>query len=370
MKADKDRLIDEGVNLETFADLCDNIGKYVDAIVSAIPDEVMEVIGPGGYTFQQIWDLDEQCLVKTTDHNPIIYTIGLSKVDGGDIDAIYHGRAGDAAVRFQQHGVALDTDDPEAHPGQFYDYGRRANGGWRMFTFADLSEVEDLGFRNKLAQVAEFASIVLDMSWNPKLFDLDASGRWSVDIMAAQTFAAMATSVFEETGWIPMRNIRGTNWQTPMLDNGFKHSTWFLNNVPFDNGHSVSVYRRSGLMVIKRSDRGAKSTRGLRIINGGAISSVSKQRAEVTLQGFYLPPLKTIVYTTVEIYEGRGQRHPKPLLNVPEPGPFSDWDDLNRIGIYTLFVTDQYKNKTLTMMQVCGSNGATKQGGGLLAMLE
>jgi hypothetical protein len=42
------------------------------------------------------------------------------------------------------------------------------------------------------------------------------------------------------------------------------------------------------------------------------------------------------VYLVVEIYTGQGKRHPVPYARLPEPGPFTGWQDLNRIGMYDL----------------------------------
>ncbi|RDL37739.1 uncharacterized protein BP5553_05172 [Venustampulla echinocandica] len=35
----------------------------------------------------------------------------------------------------------------------------------------------------------------------------------------------------------------------------------------------------------------------------------------------------------VEIYMGGGKRHPVPFARLPEPGPFTGWDNLNLMGI-------------------------------------
>jgi hypothetical protein len=40
----------------------------------------------------------------------------------------------------------------------------------------------------------------------------------------------------------------------------------------------------------------------------------------------------THVDVVVEVYMGRGKRHPIPWARLPEPGPFTGWEDLNRMG--------------------------------------
>lgn len=147
----------------------------------------------------------------------------------------------------------------------------------------------------------------------------------------------MADRVFGVTGWQPCSGCKGGNWQTPLVDTIMRHTSWTCQVVPLEssrNDTSIRVYRREKLKThLPPGNKKKALKRGEGIFN--LISGGRDERGKVMISSVNVPE-DTYIYPVVEIYQGENQRHPISWANVPEPGPFSDWNLLNRMGKFLL----------------------------------
>lgn len=232
-------------------------------------------------------------------------------------NAIYHGKSENGYRRQKDH--AESWDPASTRKGQLYKIARTATK-IRMICWADLEHVPKDHFKNIL-QATEFVSVALDMSWNPALRDAVLSDKWMFDRLTCGEFSTLALATFRASGWQPITGCHGSNWCTPLADWVTKFSTWIRNTVPLRNGHHISVYRRAPIRV------GGTRHQTLTLMSQGTYL------VDISITSNALPAASTLVYPIVEIYKGKNQRHPNAYANVPEPGPWSDWDCVNRIGM-------------------------------------
>jgi hypothetical protein len=95
-------------------------------------------------------------------------------------------------------------------------------------------------------------------------------------------------------------------------------------------GRGVKVYKS----VRGKSKSGKDPGQRFKLITGGRDARgqvvIAVQIAEVESQDI---KCGTILYPVVEFYLGdRDIAHPVPYARLPEPGPFSDWSILNKVG--------------------------------------
>ena len=291
-----------------------------------MPKGLRKILDDGRYSFDDLWNLphtrEHEVVGKKKEGRVMIYNILLKEIGGekGN-NRIYAGKTIDAGARWYGHSEGLMIDSDTA--GQMYVYGRLAKE-WRMIVWSDLSKVPLERVHNTL-RVAEFTAVALNFSWCDAV--MEAGDSWLFDRLAAQIMSKVAEKAFAVTGWEPPKGCRGANWQTPLMDTELCHTSWTCQVVPLDNGHSVRVYRRAGLLSPAQGQKRTSKTKLLCLLAGGG-----DRRGQVMIMDEKLPDVGTRIFPVVEIYEGENQRHPIPFARVPEPGPTSDWTDLNRIG--------------------------------------
>ena len=104
-----------------------------------------------------------------------------------------------------------------------------------------------------------------------------------------------------------------------MLEMEQQHTQFTVRVLNDDTVGVIRVYRSTPRIV--------DTTGRVKVIAGG-----TDRRGMVYLSG--MSDLKgKHVNVVVEIYP-HGYRHPVPYARFPEPGPFSGWEDMNRIGMH------------------------------------
>jgi hypothetical protein len=200
-----------------------------------------------------------------------------------------------------------------------------------MVVLSDLSNVH-LSKRDGFLMVAEHTGVSLFRSWTKVLLamveDADQIEKYYFDRLAAVTFREIADKVFQKTGWQVCRTVGG-NWKTPLLEKELKHTSFTMQEItPDEETGPVRIFHGSPEKVVAVSGHDDSQRSRIRLITGGIDG-----RGEVYLSGISTDiPLGTTVFVVVELYMGKNKRHPIPYARLPEPGPFSGWEDLNRIG--------------------------------------
>ena len=290
-----------------------------------MPEEFWKIMKDGKCDFNDIWSLPRHLDVSIKDSDkPIDYVIAFKGIRGiPDSNAIYVGKTVDGWGRRRDHADRLAPDSNQS--GKMYEIGRTAQS-WRMirlFDFRDASQADV----SRLLRVGEFIGVCLHRSWNPVFWtEARLVGTYLLDKMAANTFCDMTTMVFNQTGWKPLTshaNCIGTNWKTPITEMLTQATTWICNTMKSPRGQAIEVYRRGPLLTI--AGHGA-SSRYINLLSGG-----KDNRGRIQIDSNLLPVPGTQVYPVVEIYP-EGSRHPCSLGASPEPGPWRNWDLMNRIG--------------------------------------
>jgi hypothetical protein len=254
----------------------------------------------------------------------VIYVLCFRDIDDGKSgnSAFYIGKTINAGQRFDAHHQALN--DPTA-PGQAYVTGRKARE-WRMMVLIDITSTS-LEHRDMILRIMEHTGVSLFHSWTPVLLfndfeDADQAEKWISDTSAAQMCTQLAVTVFAKTGW-RKPSERGLNWKTPLLEMRLRHTAWTVQQINDEKADLIRIHRTT-----PRKVHFSGNNRRVVLIRDGADA-----RGRVTLA---LPDDDiedgSYINVIVEIYTGKSQRHQVPYARLPEPGPFSDWDDLNRIG--------------------------------------
>lgn len=155
----------------------------------------------------------------------------------------------------------------------------------------------------------------------------DAGNTWMIYVRARSTNA-------NDKGWV-MQNLldigqeAGDVKRTPLLEKELKHASFTLHEItPDEETGPIRIFHCNPqkVLVVPGND---DSRRGRILL----IAGEKDARGEVYLSGISTDiPLGTTVFVVVEIHMGMNKRHPIPYARLPEPGPFSGWEDLNRIG--------------------------------------
>ncbi len=94
-------------------------------------------------------------------------------------------------------------------------------------------------------------------------------------------------------------------------------------------GRGIKVYA----LMRGKSKPGKEPGLRFKLITGG-----TDARGQVVI-ALQVPEVKsqdikagTIVYPIVEFFLGKDIAHPVPYARLPEPGPFSEWSILNKVG--------------------------------------
>lgn len=252
----------------------------------------------------------------------VVYLIlvkGLKKVIvvGPGQNGVYAGKSINVGNRLGKHAAALNGAKPPK--GHMYSRARGAES-WRMVVWTDLSGLPQ-DQADAMLQIAEQTAVCLFATITPTLNHLDDLSTivsYYFDYLATRRFQTLANKVFNKTGWEP-RPAVGLNWTSPMMESMNMHTAWTRQDAPLEDGTTVRIYRRGPLKV------GNKGR--LQLIAGGADG-----RGRVTVIVPYSFPNGSVVVPSVEIYTGHNKRHPKSFASVPEPGPWTDWGNCNRLG--------------------------------------
>jgi hypothetical protein len=264
---------------------------------------------------------------------------GILNRGNGD-NGLYAGKSITLGNRYTRHMSALQSDSKEY--GAIYEIGRPA-AEKEMSIFARFPT--NTPSLPTVLQVAEQVAQLLFGTMNQDLFiddgyDETAAAKWFADRLAARTLTSLAAAVFAKTGWKPPMGIQGCNWLSALTEAQSTMSLWLCRDVLDHGGNPMRVFTTGGRGAkVYKSQRGKNKPGkepGLRfvLITGGRDSRgqvvIAFQIAEIESQDI---KAGTIVYPIVEFYLGNQDiAHPVPYARLPEPGPFSDWSMLNKVG--------------------------------------
>jgi hypothetical protein len=105
-----------------------------------------------------------------------------------------------------------------------------------------------------------------------------------------------------------------------MTDSSYSTTSWTRQDASLEDGGILRIYRREPLTI---------ATNGtVEPISGGLDT---KGKVHITVSKTF--PNGSAVVPVVEIYVGQNQRHPKSYGGFPEPRPWMDWGNCNRVAI-------------------------------------
>lgn len=302
-------------------------------MVPGIPRDVRNVIDSGDFTFEQLWDIRDTNInwVKNKNDNRIgVYLLlfkGIDKDQGEDSIGFYGGKSLDVGKRRGGHQTALQSPKSVGH---LYHIGRRAKAH-KMLLLCDLSKVS-LAERNDILRIAEHTCVSLFRTWAQVLLslefeDADQAAKHYFDFAMAKAYCSVADKVFEKTGWCapPGRKL---NWRTPLSEMLLHYMSLTCTVITTEETGPIRTYRTPSRRTCK-----APHTKmwGILLFNGG---TDGRARVKLSVPDAAIENGKApeSVHVVIEIYTGAGRRHPFPFARLPEPGPFTKWEDLNRMG--------------------------------------
>jgi hypothetical protein len=293
------------------------------------------VIEGGSFTFEQLWNIPrtaENWLIKNIDDRALIYLILFKDIDGiagNNGVGFYVGKTVNAGLRKQCHENRLMTGK---EPGHMYSIGRRAQE-YRILLLSDLTSVS-LQYRDKVLRLAEHTGVSLFYSWTEVLLsstfeDASVATKYYFDSTMAKGFSDIAKKVFAKTGWTVPEG-RGLNWKSPLTESLLSHTSFTCHVfTPDEETGEVRVYRSAPRRLYECSLKSGEVYHVCDLLYGGK-DNRAKVQLSVNIEGLVDYP--TVVEVVIEIYTSKGRRHPVPFARLPEPGPFTGWEELNRLG--------------------------------------
>ena len=286
-----------------------------------IPRTVLHVIEHGNFTFEHLRSMPDDpayILGRNSPDRIVIYALLFEDVNGED--GVYIGKTINAGRRMTNHVYGLQNPNT---PGQMYRVGRQA----RNQIFIQLLELKDVPPKqvDPILQIFEHLFVCLFQSWVKVLLrdsdTLEQTEKYFGDSIAATIFSGITDRVCAITGWKPLcLTALGLNWKTPLFESRISRSIWTVRTIsPTIEEGLVRVYTTQPRQVHVNNQGYNK----VAVLKGKGLD-------ELCWKGAPFPG--TMVSVIVEI-SAEGKHHPVPFARVPEPGPFSDWEDLNRIGI-------------------------------------
>lgn len=144
------------------------------------------------------------------------------------------------------------------------------------------------------------------------------------DYQLAVDYEKTMSRIAETIEWKGFGQITyGLNWKMPLVSVlDFKSWTMLENS---ESGGILRVYRTR-----RRVERNHTRENYVNLFSRGKDEEpLSLTLPETSISA---PSPGDIIDIVVEIWTGLNERHSIPYARVSEPGPFSDWGNLNRIG--------------------------------------
>jgi len=295
----------------------------------------------GTATFKDLGELPAVNPVLS-DRTIAIYLLvyqGISNRGHGD-NALYAGKTIVLGGRYARHMECLRQDSKDK--GVHYVIGRTASR-MKMVLFAKFPS--DIPNMTTILQIAEQLAQLLFATMNQDLFaqgevDEELASSCFADMVAARALASLASTVFAKTGWKPPAGVQGCNWLSAATEGQASIGMWLCKDIPGEKGNPMRVFWTGGRAVtifnIGRGPNKQDKDPGVAfyLISGGKDSrgevEIKLQLSEAKEQGLLA---KTKIYPIVEFYLGGPEiSHPVPYARLPEPGPYSDWSILNKLG--------------------------------------
>ncbi|KAH8791935.1 hypothetical protein BGZ57DRAFT_991407 [Hyaloscypha finlandica] len=309
--------------------------QLVSIIYNSIVDSTLRIIKNGNANFNDLAKIPSVTPQKD-DKTIAIYIMKYKQLEnlGHGDNGLYAGKTIAVGDRYDNHMRKLRNS---AYPGSHYKIARSAKEK-KMLLFATFPP--DLDNLHQILQITEQIVQLLLGTMNQILLDrsedanAESASKWLADKVAARTLTSLASAVFEKTGWKPPPGIQGCNWNSAMREAVSNWASfWLCQDMIGHGGNKMRVFTTGGRAVklTKHRDDGAI----MRLIKGG-----SDRRGGV---GIYISTNMSketglsrgnFVYPIVEIYLGNQDiKHPVPFGRLPEPGPYTDWSMLNKVGI-------------------------------------
>jgi hypothetical protein len=293
---------------------------------------VRKVIDGGNFALDQLWSITKDprnWLLSNTDNRVVIYLFlfkDIDGVEGNDGVGLYGGKTINAGQRRACHEVCLLNP---TEPGHICSFGPKTKA-CRMLIISDLSTLP-LQKRDRILCIAEHTCVSLFRSWKkllltPEFQDTAEVAKYYFDATMAKAFCDIADKVFEKTNWKPCPG-RGLNWKTPLTEKLLSHTSLTCQVFTLDEETGpVRAYRSGPKRLYELQLATGEKYHVFDLLRGGS-DHRGKVQLTVNLSAGVEHP--TTIHLVVEIHTGSGKRHPVPCARLPEPGPFTSWDELN-----------------------------------------
>jgi hypothetical protein len=213
---------------------------------------------------------------------------------------------------------------------------------WRMVKLTGFAKIEDFEFAARLFEqtlVCLFNSYNKDVLAAVSIEDVAAKSNY---FLHATTWKSLSARAFDQCGWSTDNAIVGCNWASPIgerMHEGPLIVRTFLPDGPFD------PHRTERILFRKRVNVHCMSTG----CPGFGLGISTKQAFAIRLTTSDIPP-GTEAFAVCEVmvkpndvnpedlkkWGLSSTDHPLPYARLPRVGPFSDYSDMNRLGIYSV----------------------------------
>jgi hypothetical protein len=204
-----------------------------------------------------------------------------------------------------------------------YSIGRLAKEHC-ILILSDLTSLS-LQYRDKVLRLAEHTGVSLFCSWTKVLLwssfeNASRATKYYFDAAMAKAFSDIAKKVFAKTGWRVCPG-RGLNWKTPLTEALLSHTSFTCHVfAPDDDTGEVRVYRSAPRRLYKLFLKTGERYHVCDFLYG---RKDNRAKVQLSVNLGDIEEYPTTVEIIVEIYTGKGKRHPVPFARLPEPGPFT-----------------------------------------------
>ncbi|KAI7772981.1 hypothetical protein LA080_012657 [Diaporthe eres] len=308
-------------------------------------------------------------IMKTGPEQPGIYVICYEDFDGEvnvkirvvDVDsAVYAGQT----IVFQKRDTQHKTHMKSIHSTHYRvarHAGKRTLVPITLFNNTALSE---MGIKmGDALNTTELTMVCLFRSWNKALFvesSMQAFSSFATDFTAARLFSALASRVFEKTGWAPLR-VLGLNWQTPVILDSPMNRTWVG---WLDTTKQMISYRSRRHLIVSKDEDDKKSHA---TINLGEDNTGQRYSLNMNLEVAEEAGLESgdVIHVIIEIKFNGGYRdHPFMYVPFPRVGRNTEFELLRSMAIRLEWEKNGSWNATyLERMHLWQRESMAKHGG-------
>lgn len=326
-----------------------NARAHLQNFCAGMPRAIYNIMKDGDFTIDRLWDLPRTSPLevgpKDLDKRAVIY-LQIWKMTTGYKVRI--GRSIEAGRRRKEHESAmikaqswanrkaagtLGADEPYIDSYLRETVTQKGKVAYRMMVLTDLAKRypdQDIGF-----MISEMTGVMLFKSWSPNLhmdaINDDEQGTSSLyNRTTARISRDVCNTVFPVSGW-QTPDSYGVNVLTPCFESQSKFAMWTLQHYYNEVVDADGTARMQHIKVYKCVPKTVQDN-GRDDLFFVAFGTNETYTLPKGLKKFGLVA-GTPCWPIFEIYQGN-DTHPIPYAGLPQPAAFSDFREINQLGVY------------------------------------